>query len=72
MKIELTRTRVLEVQGFPVPNYLVGKEAHVGQDTNIQLDELTADQLSDLCFQWRRAVFKKAGLDEPQPPKEAI
>lgn len=64
MKIKLE----LHIKPFNVPNYVLASIP--GQDdTTIPLKQVSADDLDKLCDDFRNAVFRNAG--KQQPPEAA-
>jgi hypothetical protein len=63
-----TRHITIPIKPFVVPSYVSAAESVdvVRKDTNFPLSEVDADALSQLCDDWRAAVFKKAGKDDPR------
>lgn len=65
MKLEV------ELQPFTVPNFVLqvipprAREAGIDKPVSFHLSELDADTLDRLCWQFRAAVFEKAGKKMP-------
>jgi hypothetical protein len=63
----------LKLRPFSVPNYVLADGAAVKREDGwreppkFALDELDAETLSELCREFRAAVFKKSGKADPEP-----
>jgi hypothetical protein len=54
----------MSIRPFPVPSH-VGASTSMQADRQIGLEELSANDLENLCEQFTCAVFKKAGKQRP-------
>lgn len=68
MKVKLE----VELQPFTVPNFVLlsklppkAREAGIDKPTSFHLSELDAEMLDRLCWEFRVAVFEKAGKRMP-------
>ena len=64
----------LKLKPFTVPNFVIGegqvasRQEGWAQNPPYPLSYLDSETLLELCNEFKRAVFKKAGL--PEPPKD--
>ena len=65
-------TTTVKLQPFRVPNFVLIVPHHAQRqdgfkpEAKFSLSELEPDTLSDLCDEFRREVFAKAGKDDPR------
>lgn len=58
----------LKLRPFGTPNYAIAEMPPLGDNPPISfhLSELSPGVLSNMCDEWRREVFKKAGRKDPR------
>jgi hypothetical protein len=56
-----TKTVTVELEPFKVANYAVSTD-----NKTIPLEDIPADTISAMCDDWREAIFKKAGKQDPR------
>lgn len=65
------RRYVVELQPFSVPNYVIQvvppgqRQDGFREAPKYRLSEIDADTLAEMCDDFRRAVFEKAGITAP-------
>lgn len=59
-------TLKLDLKDWQVPGFVQTQLPGKGETSSVKIEDVEADSLSELCDNFRRSIFKRAGKQDPR------